>query len=104
MTVKMEQFKEGYALIELRSDFYRVTEIRTKTKAHMFQDIQVGDVLQFKLDMKHTGYASRGTYATYVKVINHTKNDSTVKSQSEMSNILSRTFVLERINATSSTV
>lgn len=67
----------------LKSSVYEVVEIKKKTKAKLFGDIKVGDLLQFETRIKHVGGASNGIYATYIKTTNLTQKTSGSKSQTE---------------------
>ncbi|MGG1263755.1 hypothetical protein [Brevibacillus laterosporus] len=83
--------------ITMTSVVLEIVEIKNKTKAKFFKDVEVGDKLCFSVDMEHSGSASGGgVYATYVKVENLSKGTYAYKSQSEMVNILSRLFELRR--------
>lgn len=83
--------------IVLRSDDYKITKILRKTRAWLFADIRVGDVIRFSMTVSNrTGASGGGSYASYIRIENVTQGTSTVKSQSELSNILSDTFELER--------
>ena len=75
--------------ILLKSDVYVVMDIFGNTKAQFFQDIKIGDELQFSLPMKNTGRSSRGLYAVYVTINNLTQNTSTKRSLAELENRLS---------------
>lgn len=76
----------------------RVSEIKAKTKAKMFQDIEVGDVITFELTLKNTtGASNGGIYATNVLVKNVTKKQSVWKTQNEISNIIERCFTFEEV-------
>lgn len=71
--------------IELTSATYRVTAIVKKTKANLFQDIRVGDLIRFESTLKYAGRASRGAYASYVSVVNVTQGTSATLYVSEVS-------------------
>lgn len=51
------------------SKHYVVEEVKSKTKAKMFENLQVGDVVQFSIPLKSAG-RNRGTYASYIKCEN----------------------------------
>jgi hypothetical protein len=83
-------------VIPLISQQYKVTAIKAKTKAHVFEHVEVGDILEFQMFMSHSGRGRSGTYASDVLTINVTKNGmQTYKTQSQLSNILDRCFELE---------
>ncbi|AKC02712.1 hypothetical protein CPT_Stills84 [Bacillus phage Stills] len=82
--------------IPLISQQYKVTEIKAKTKAYFFEHVEVGDILEFQMFMSHSGRGRSGTYASDVLTINVTKNGmQAYKTQSQLSNILSRCFEIE---------
>jgi hypothetical protein len=83
-------------MVELRSKPHKVTKIKAKTNAKMFKDVKEGDLLCFSMELKHKASASGGgVYASYVRVENVTQGASVYKSQSELTNILSRVYELE---------
>ena len=83
-------------MIPLKSTPYKVIEIKAKTKAHFFEKVVVGDILEFEMEVEHTGRASRGgTYASDVLITNVTTGKRVWKTQSQLTNILSRSFAIE---------
>lgn len=83
-------------MIKLCSMPHKVTEIKTKTRAEMFKNIQINDVLVFSTELSYqSGASGGGCYATYVRVDNITRGEHTYKSQSELVGILKRVFELE---------
>ncbi|AGY48772.1 hypothetical protein Staley_89 [Bacillus phage Staley] len=83
-------------VIPLISQQYKVTAIKAKTKAHFFEHIDVGDILEFQMFMSHSGRGRSGTYASDVLTINVSKEGmQTYKTQSQLSNILDRCFELQ---------
>ena len=84
--------------IKLYSDFYLITKIKKKTKAKGFKDWQEGDYIQFELTLAHKGGANSEIRATYVTATNISQEGHRItKSQSELINLLSRVFELEKI-------
>lgn len=85
-------------MILLKSNPFKVIEIKKSTKAEMFRNVEVGDILGFEMSIKHSGRSSGGgVYASNVYITNITKNDYIHKTQSELTNILNRCFVLEEM-------
>jgi len=78
--------------ITMSSKEYIVSDILKKTKAQMFEDIEVGDSLMFSVPIDYAG-GNRGTYATYIECCNVSKGNVTHKSFNELPQILSY-FVL----------
>lgn len=84
--------------IPLESKPYKVIEVKAKTRAKMFEAVEVGDVLLFAMTIAHAGHASGGgVYPSVVHVFNVTKGQDTTKTQSELVNILRRSFELVEI-------
>ncbi|ALA07224.1 hypothetical protein SECTIM467_100 [Brevibacillus phage SecTim467] len=82
--------------IIMKSPLYEVIGIKKKTRARFFEDVEVGDKVQFSMTMRHAGRASGGgVYASDVKAMNLTKGTYAIKSQSEAANIIERTFELK---------
>ena len=54
--------------IILKSPIITVTNIKRKTKAKMFCNLQVGDKIGFSVPIKYAG-CNRCTYATYITSI-----------------------------------
>lgn len=76
---------------------YRVVGITKKTKAKMFDTINIDDVIAFELELNRVGMNGRGgTYATYIKATNSRTGESAWKSMNEMDSIL-RCFEFEQV-------
>lgn len=73
--------------IILKSDVLTVTKINRKTKAKMFENLKVGDKIEFSVPIKQAG-RSRGTYATYIKAINISTNEETFSSFNQLPSVL----------------
>lgn len=73
--------------IILASDILVVTKINRKTKAKMFQNLKVGDYVQFSAPIKEAG-RNRGTYATYIKCENINTKEVTHSSFNQLPSIL----------------
>lgn len=74
--------------IPLTSSKYRVTKINRKTKAKMFKNIELGDVLIFTCILERLGTTRGNTYAPHVKIENISKKESVHKSFNELGNIM----------------
>lgn len=85
--------------IALTSKPYRIAAIKKPTKAVLFGDMEVGDVIQFTMNMQRAGQASGGgVYASIVKVDNLTKGTSDKsKSQTEVTKIIQNCFEIEPV-------
>lgn len=71
--------------IELTSGRYRITEIKCKTRAKVFEDWRVSDIIRFSTVMASTSGASGGgNYASYFDAENITQGTVATKSQTEM--------------------
>lgn len=76
-------------LIELKSERYRIVEIKKKTTAKMFGNIKLGDVLTFSTNLNGGSYQNKTLTATLERT-----NESIEKTFVEISNNL-KPFVLE---------
>lgn len=76
-------------MIRLEGNF-EVKEIKRKTSAKFFKDLQIGDVLTLATDATRGG---RG-YAGAVHITDMSRGVGVTKSQAELDNILRDTFVL----------
>ena len=83
--------------IRMTSNMYKIVKIKKKTTAEGFKDFNVGDLILFETEMKYKVNARGGNYASYYKVINISNRTVTVKSQSEMTKIISSVFELEEL-------
>ncbi len=71
------------------SNTFIVKEIIKKSQAKMFKNLNVGDSVEFRLDIKHIGTGSKGrTYASGIKIINVKSNELTIKTLNELPKIL----------------
>lgn len=71
------------------SNKFIVKEIIKKSQAKMFKNLNVGDSVEFRLDIKHVGSGSKGrTYAPGLKIINLKTKESTIKTLNELPKIL----------------
>lgn len=68
-----------------------------RTKAEMFKDTQVGDIISMVISLERTTHR-RGNYATYVNCLNKRTDALTVKSQSEVFSILNKYFSYRQVN------
>lgn len=48
----------------------RVKRILKKSRAKVFADTLVGDILHFSIKFKSVGSSAKGTHAAYVKIVN----------------------------------
>jgi len=73
----------------LKSNTYKIVSIKKKTKAQVFEKFQVGDLIQFEMEIEHAGRASGGgVYASDVRTVNLTQGIAKRKSQSQLVSIL----------------
>ena len=82
--------------IILKSNTLIVEEIKRKTSAKMFKDIEVGDMISLSVDVDYAGSNRGMTYATYIKCTNLSKKDAAYKSFNEMPRFLNM-FKLKEI-------
>lgn len=73
--------------IILKSDIITVKKINRKTKAKMFENLRVGDKLEFLVPIQYAGH-NRGTYATYIIVKNLGTGETTASSFNQLPTIL----------------
>lgn len=79
--------------MELLNSF-TVTEVKAKTKARLFKDVEVGDVLVFRIPLAATG-RGRGCYAATVEVENIRSDQHDYYTLNELSPLLNRCFTLK---------
>lgn len=51
------------------SHLFQIIEIKKKTRAKGFKDVERGDELQFSLDLQYTTGASSGLYASNIRTV-----------------------------------
>ena len=73
--------------INLSSSIITITNIKRKTKAKMFCNLEVGDRIKFSVPIKRAG-RNRGTYATYITIINLETGEKTHSSFNQLPTIL----------------
>ena len=73
--------------ILLTSQVLEVAKINRKTKAKMFGNLNVGDVIEFSVPIKQAG-SNRGTYATYITATNLKTGEKTSSSFNQIPKIL----------------
>lgn len=69
--------------------------INKKTKAKMFQNVEVGDIVIFSVPIKAVGRSRGRSYAVEIRCVNVTKNEDTCLTFNELSRIL-RYFEFEQ--------
>lgn len=81
--------------IIMKSSKYEVVKIVNKTRAKMFKDIEVGDILSFSVPIKYAGTTSSGaSNSVSIRVENESKEDNVVyKTFNQLPTIL-RNFEL----------
>lgn len=75
---------------------FEVIEALKPTQAKMLKNIEVGDILIFEVELKPAG-SNRGTYATYITIINNRTGEETDKSFNQL-DILYRAFKLQPLD------
>jgi len=81
-------------VIIMKSEVYVVMKVLKKTKALLFQDVEVGDQLMFSSVLKTAGTNKGKTYASYIQTTNITKNDYTYSSFNQLPKLMAK-FELE---------
>lgn len=84
--------------IYLKSDILVVTKINKKTKAKMFENLKVGDKIEFSVPIKYAG-RNHGSYATYIGVRNVETGEETSSSFNQLPTVL-RAFEFEELDKT----
>lgn len=74
--------------ITLCSPAIVITEVKRKTKAGMFCDLNIGDRIEFSVPLKYAGRSRNGTYATYITVTNLETGEKTMLSFNQLPKIL----------------
>jgi D-Tyr-tRNAtyr deacylase len=75
--------------IILKSQILTIRDIKKKTKAKMFEHLQVGDKLLLSIQVDYAGRSSRGTRPSYISATNLTTGVTTYKTFNEIPPILS---------------
>ena len=75
----------------------RVTKKVKKTKAAMFSNIEVGDILELSISVDHVGGNRGRTYAPTIYVINAMTSESTTETFNTITKRLN-CFELEEVN------
>lgn len=72
--------------------------IKKKTKAQMFQNVQVGDIIEFKLPLQPVGSGGVGRiYASFVECVNKRTNEEAQFSLNQFGLFLYKCFDWEQI-------
>lgn len=74
--------------IILVSNVYTVEKIKKKTKAKMFENLKVGEQIQFSVPLRRVGRNNRGTYATYITAKNIDTGEVTEGSFNQLPKII----------------
>lgn len=75
--------------IVLKSEELKIVKINRITKAKMFEDLKVGDVIRMSIPVKRAGSGGRGTYASNIKIENVATGDYAFKTFNEIGSMLS---------------
>ena len=73
--------------IILSSPAITITNIKRKTKAKMFCNLEIGDRIHFSVPLKYAG-RNRGTYATYITITNLETGEQTQSSFNQLPKVL----------------
>lgn len=73
--------------IKLSSSVITITNIKRKTNAKMFCNLEVGDRIKFSVLLKRAG-VSRSTYATYITIIKLETGEQTQLSFNQLPRVL----------------
>lgn len=65
-----------------------VTKINRKSSSPCFKDLKVGGVIEFSVPIKHAGYASYDTCATYIRCHNKRTNTESRLSFHQLDRVL----------------
>lgn len=72
--------------------------VKKKTKAKMFKNVQVGDIIEFTLPLRAVGRGdSGGTYASFVDCVNTRTNEKAQFSLNQFGLFLYQCFEWEQI-------
>lgn len=74
--------------ITMSSEVFEVTKILKKTKAMFFEDIKVGDKLQFSADIEYVGTSRGRSYAVCIQILNLTQIEKAYKTFNELPKFL----------------
>ena len=80
-------FKGGIKLsIILKSEILEVKKIKKKTRAKMFENLEVGDKIRLSIAVEHAGtlHSSSGTMASYITAENLETGETTRASFNQM--------------------
>jgi hypothetical protein len=73
-----------------------LTKILKPTKAKVFGDLSVGDIVELSIAVEAAGTNRGATYASYIKVTNTKTKDFVYKSFNEIAPIL-KNFIFEEV-------
>ena len=82
--------------ITMKSPKYRVINVLKQTKAKIFTDIKVGDIIQFSTPIEYAGSNRGNTYAVDVKIENLNNKDVSYKTFNQLPKLLEH-FNLEEV-------
>lgn len=66
----------------------KVTEIKKKTKAEMFQDVQIGDIVNFSVSINSVGSRRGRSYAVSIHCVNERTQQWCNKTFNEIGRIM----------------
>lgn len=66
----------------------RVVSVNRKSTSPAFDDLMVGDELEFKVELASVGRGYKGTYAAYIECVNQRTQAKTVMSFNQSDKIL----------------
>lgn len=75
--------------IVLKSENLKIVKINKVTKAKMFENLEVGDVIRMSIPVKRAGSGGRGTYASNIKIENIAAGEYAFKTFNEIGSMLS---------------
>lgn len=75
--------------IVLKSKPLKVVKILKKSKARMFENVEVGDILEISVPIKHVGRNNRASRTVDFEVLNLSKSpDRTYKTVNQLPSLL----------------
>lgn len=84
-------------MFELKSKVLKVTKVLKKSKAHMIQNLKVGDLVQLSINAENAGSNRGRSYSSYICIKNLNTEEYTYKSFNEIDHLY-RVVELEEVS------
>lgn len=75
----------------------KCTAVNKKTRAQLWQNVIVGDILEFVVDIKRAGIRRGRTYSTGIKIKNERTKEVTYESFNTIDRYINDIFTFEQL-------